>query len=157
MTVRSIRDLLETQPTFAGLDTDDLDVIAGCGRNVKIDAGTWLFREGAAAGTFFAIRAGRATIEIRVPQGGSLVLDTVGPGEVLGWSWLFPPYRWHFDARAAEDVHAVALDGECLRGKCADDPRLGYDLMQRFAQLMLDRLQSARVRLLDLYGPRGGR
>ncbi|MFO7589930.1 MAG: cyclic nucleotide-binding domain-containing protein [Acidimicrobiia bacterium] len=157
MTVRDIRDLLETQPTFAGLAADELDVIAGCGRNVHIPAGTSIFREGEAADTFFVIREGRAAVEIRVPQGGALVLDTLGPGEVLGWSWLFAPYRWHFDARAADDIRAIALDGECLRGKCDDDPRLGYDLMQRFAQLMLDRLQSARVRLLDLYGSRGSR
>lgn len=157
MTVRAIRELLDTQPMFAGLAPGDLDVIAGCGRNVQIGAGTSLFREGEPADTFFAIRRGRATIEIRLPQGGALVLDTIGPGEVLGWSWLFAPYRWHFDARASEDIHAIAMDGACLRGKCADDPRLGYELMQRFAQLMLDRLQSARVRLLDIYGPHAGR
>ncbi len=96
-------------------------------------------------------------MEIHLPQGGSLVLDTIGPGEVLGWSWLFPPYRWHFDARAVDDVRAIALDGACLRGKCEQDPQLGFELVRRFAQLVLDRLQSTRLRLVDLYGETTGR
>jgi hypothetical protein len=81
------------------------------------------------------------------------VIDTAEEGEVLGWSWLVPPYRWTFDGRAVDDVRAVSFDGACLRGKCADDPVLGYDFLQRVLGVMSARLHSARVRLLDLYGP----
>ena len=80
------------------------------------------------------------------------MIETIDPGEVIGWSWLFEPYRWHFDAVAVEDVGAVAFDGECLRGKCQDDHELGHALMLRFGQVMIDRLQHTRMRLLDLYG-----
>ena len=79
-------------------------------------------------------------------------LDTLHAGDVLGWAWLFPPYRWHFDADALDEVHAVVFDAVCLRGKCADDPRLGFDLAQRVAGILGDRLHAARLRLLDVYG-----
>ena len=84
----------------------------------------------------------------RVP----LVIDRIGPGQAVGWSWMFPPYRWHFDARALEPVGAISVDAECLRAKAEADPAFGYLLMKRIAAVMLDRLQATRVRLLDVYG-----
>ena len=75
-------------------------------------------------------------------------------GDVVGWSWLIPPYRWTFDARATQDTSAIAFDGVCLRGKCESDATLGYAMLQRVVQVMSARLHSARVRLLDLYGAR---
>jgi hypothetical protein len=83
-----------------------------------------------------------------------MTIETIGEGEVLGWSWLFPPYRWQFDAQAVGLVRAIAFDGRCLRGKCEEDHDLGYWLMQRFAQVMSQRLQATRLQLLDLYGTR---
>jgi len=79
-------------------------------------------------------------------------VDTLDAGEVVGWSWLVPPYRWSFDGRAVAESSLVAFDGACLRGKCDDDPRLGYALMQRVSHEMFDELRAARVRLADLYG-----
>ena len=81
-----------------------------------------------------------------------MVVATLGEGEVVGWSWLVPPYQWVFDARADSPVSAVALDGACLRGKCDEDPALGWALMQRVAHVMYERLQDARLRLLAVYG-----
>jgi hypothetical protein len=81
-----------------------------------------------------------------------MTVETIEAGEILGWSWLFPPYRSHFDARALSSVRATAFDGACLRGKCEDDPALGYDLVKRFAQVFTERLQWTRLRLLDVYG-----
>ena len=152
MILREIRDLLAAHPLFTGLENEYLDLVAGCGRNVHVREGAWLFREGDPADTFFVVREGRATIEIHSARGGSFLLDSIGEGEVLDWSWLFPPFRWQFDSRATDDVRAVAIDGACLRTKCADDHDLGYELMQRFAQLVVERLQSTRLRLLDVYG-----
>lgn len=152
MTTRSIEDLLAEHPFFAGLGADDLQLIAGCGRNVQFEAGTKIFREGEAADRFYVIRHGLVAIEIMSPTRGAVVLETLNDGDVLGWSWLFSPYRWHFDAEALETTRATELDGACLRGKCEHDARLGYDLMSRFGGIVLERLQAARLRLLDLYG-----
>jgi CRP-like cAMP-binding protein len=111
-----------------------------------------LFREGDPADAFYVVRRGRVALELFVPNRGALTVETIEPGEVVGWSWLFPPHRWHFDGRAAEPVRAIAVDGACLRGKCDADPALGYDLIGRFSQVMLERLQATRLRLADLYG-----
>ncbi|HET6968878.1 MAG TPA: cyclic nucleotide-binding domain-containing protein [Ornithinibacter sp.] len=149
---KPIRQLLAEHPFFADLPGTDLDLVAGCGRNVHFAPGEPIFREGGAADLFYVIRQGRVALSVHSPQGGDLTIATVDDGDVLGWSWLFPPYRWQFDAHATTDTSAVALDGACLRGKCEDDASLGYRLMQRFAQLIQERLQDTRLQLLDLYG-----
>ncbi|MGE5281709.1 MAG: cyclic nucleotide-binding domain-containing protein [Chloroflexota bacterium] len=155
--MRSIEDLVAELPTFAGLDPDQRELIAGCGSNRVFEAGEHLAREGDAADTFFAIRHGRIALELVAPGRGPLMIATIGAGSVVGWSWLFPPYRWSFDARALERVRAVAFDGACLRGKCEDDKALGYELMRRFTAIMLERLQATRLQLLDVYGGSGGK
>jgi len=150
--VETLDELIAHAPVFAGLGSEDLTLIAGCAQNVGFDDGELLFREGEPADTFYVVRRGRVSLELHTPERGGLVIDTIEPGEVVGWSWLFEPYVWHFDARAAGPLRAIAFDGACLRGKCDDDKELGYALMKRFAQVMIDRLQHARVRLLDVYG-----
>ena len=150
--METLDELIAHAPVFAGLGSEDLTLIAGCAQNVGFDDGQLLFREGEPADTFYVVRRGRVSLELHTPERGGLVIDTIEPGEVVGWSWLFEPYVWHFDARAAGPLRAIAFDGACLRGKCEDDKELGYELMKRFAQVMIDRLQHARVRLLDVYG-----
>ena len=152
MSTREIHDLLKDHPFFEGLDREAIEFIAGCGSNVHFAEGTYIAREGDPADLFYVVRTGLVALEISSPDRGPLVVDTVGEAEILGVSWLFPPYRWQFDARAVEQTRAVALDGACLRGKCDQDPRLGYQLTQKLAHVMSGRMQSARVRLLDLYG-----
>ena len=88
-----------------------------------------------------------------MPSRGAVTLQTLGEGEILGWSWLFPPYVCQFDARAREDVRATSFDGACLRTKCDADPALGYELMKRLARMVSSRLEAARRQLLDVYGP----
>jgi CRP-like cAMP-binding protein len=150
--VETLDELIAHAPVFAGLGSEDLTLIAGCAQNVGFDDGELLFREGEPADSFYVVRRGRVSLELHTPERGGLVIDTIEPGEVVGWSWLFEPYVWHFDARAAGPLRAIAFDGACLRGKCDDDKELGYELIKRFAQVMIDRLQHARVRLLDVYG-----
>jgi CRP-like cAMP-binding protein len=145
-------ELISSTPLFAGLGADELTLIAGCAQNVHFGEDELLFREGEPADTFYLVRHGRIALELHTPERGGLVIDTIEPEEVVGWSWLFEPYRWHFDARSVTPVRAVAFDGACLRGKCDDDKELGYELMKRFGQVMIDRLQQTRVRLLDVYG-----
>ena len=149
---RELDAIVLDAPVFAGLDEGHAAQLAGCAQTTGWQAGEMLFREGDPADAFYVVRRGRVALELFVPNRGALTVETIEPGEVVGWSWLFPPFRWHFDGRAVESVRAIAVDGACLRGKCEDDPDLGYDLMRRFSQVMLDRLQAARLRLADVYG-----
>jgi len=153
--MRSIEQYLQDHPFFAGLDAADLALVAGCATNVSLAAGEFLFHQGEPADRFFVVRRGRVAIEVHAPAAGTLVIDTADAGDVVGWSWLVPPYSWQFDARAVAATGAVAFDGRCLRGKCEEDPRLGYEFMQRVTRVMFERLVAARVRLLDLYGAAG--
>jgi CRP/FNR family transcriptional regulator, cyclic AMP receptor protein len=153
--VETIESVLHEVPLFRGLTPAELELIAGCGSNVRFQEGELLFRDGDEADTFYILRHGVVALETFVPARGPVTIETLEAGEVLGWSWLFPPYRWHFDARALSLVRATSFDGACLRGKCEDDPRLGYDLMSRFAQVLIERLQWTRMRLLDVYGYAG--
>lgn len=148
----SPRKLLADNEFLAGLAAADLETIASCGRIVHAGEGSYVFHEGEDAGAFYILATGRVALELHVPGRGPLVIDTISDGDVLGWSWLFPPHRWHFDARAVTDLEAVAFDASCLRTKLDGDPRLGYELMKRFAGVMNRRLQSARMRLNDMYG-----
>lgn len=150
--MESLERLLADHPFFAGLGPEHLAVLVGCAQNVRFEPGEFLCREGEPADYFYLIRHGRVTLDLFVPQRGPVRLQTLDPGEVVGWSWLVEPFTWHFDARAFEPVVAVSLDGTCLRTKCDDDPRLGYELFKRFADVMQQRLHSARLSLLDMYG-----
>jgi CRP-like cAMP-binding protein len=150
--MRTIDTLLGEVPLFEGLAADELELLAGCASNARFRQGELLFREGEAADTFYVVRHGTVALETFVPPYGGVTIQTVEAGEVVGWSWLFEPYRWHLDARALTTVRATAFDASCLRQKCEDDPALGYDLMKRFAQVMIERLQWTRLRLLDVYG-----
>jgi CRP-like cAMP-binding protein len=153
--VKRLEEVLADVPFLAGLGRSELELLAGCARNVHFDDGDVLFREGEPADTFYVVRQGSVALEIHAPTRGGMTIETIDAGDVIGWSWLFPPYRWHFDARALTGVRATAFDGECLRGKCETDPALGYDLMKRFAQVLIERLQWTRLRLLDVYGDGG--
>lgn len=109
-------------------------------------------REGEPADTFYVLREGAATLETFVPQRGAVAVQTLHEGDLVGWSWLVPPYRVAFDVRASSRVHALGFDGACLRSKSDQDPALGYDLLKLFAAVIVDRLQSTRLQLLDVYG-----
>jgi CRP/FNR family cyclic AMP-dependent transcriptional regulator len=143
--------LLAEHPFFKGLSHDQLELLTGCASNVRFDAGTYLFREGEAADHFYVIRGGQVALDVYSAGRGALTVQTLGQGDVLGWSWLFPPYRWEYDAKAIETVRAVSLDGRCLRQKCETDSALGYELMKRFADVLGRWLTASRVQLLDLY------
>lgn len=150
--MQTIEQYLHEHPFFDGLDEQTLATVAGCARNVRLREGDLLLRAGFPADTFYAVRHGRVAIEVRGHGSRPVVLESVHDGEIVGWSWLVPPHRAKFDARASVDTSVVAFDAACLRGKCEADPVLGYALLTRVAQVMDRRLQSARVRLLDVYG-----
>jgi CRP/FNR family transcriptional regulator, cyclic AMP receptor protein len=150
--METIEDLLESHPFFAGLSRDDLQLIARCASNVHFDEGSRIFEEGEPASLFYVIRQGRVALQIHSPTKGPLTIDTMDEGEVLGWSWLIPPYQYFASALATTPVRATALDGACLRDKCESDPALGYQLLKRVTAVLYQRLQSTRIGLLDLYG-----
>jgi CRP/FNR family cyclic AMP-dependent transcriptional regulator len=152
MKMKTLDALVAEVPAFRGLAPEHADLIAGCGSNVHFAAGTYIFREGGQADEFYVIRHGAIALELFVPAREAVTVETLHDGDLLGWSWLFPPHRWSFDARAVEETSAIAFDGACLRGKCENDHDLGYELMRRIAQVMVQRLQATRLRLLDVYG-----
>ncbi|MBB3060113.1 cyclic nucleotide-binding domain-containing protein [Microbulbifer rhizosphaerae] len=158
--MKKIVDLLREHPFFDGIEEEYLEFIGGCGEIVGYSAGDALAEEHAPAEHFFLIRQGRVAIETYVPGHGKVCLQTLQHGDIFGWSWLFPPHQWTFDARAVDRVRAIRLGGKCLREKCSRDTELGYELMRRFARIMTERLQATRMQLLDIYGhpsrPAGG-
>jgi CRP-like cAMP-binding protein len=146
-------DLLAAQPFLAGLTPRQLDKLSYWSKRSVFHAGTRLFEEGGRADRFWLIKDGHVRLDTRRPEqddGGRIVVETLGPGAVLGWSWLYPPYRWHFGASAVETTLATELDGPGVRELCQRDAELGYLLVSRFMAVVVDRLQATRLRLVDL-------
>jgi CRP-like cAMP-binding protein len=150
--IQTLEPILREQPFFYGLEDRHIELITGCARNVHFEAGQVIFREGDPADHFYLIREGLVSVQFVIPHRGLTTVQTVSEGEILGWSWLFPPYRWHFDARTQRPTRALVFDGECLRNKCEQDHDLGYEIFRRFMYIMVDRLESTRLQLLDMYG-----
>ncbi len=149
--IKTIENLLEEHSFFEGLELDYIKLIAGCSSNIRIKPGDYIFKEGEEANNFYIVLQGKIAMEILHPIHGPIIIETIGEGDVLGWSWLYSPYKWVLDARAIQLVRAVSIDGKCIREKCEDDPKLGYELMKRFSNIIAERLQGTRLRLLDLY------
>lgn len=148
--MKDIAALLRSHPFVEGLDPDTVAFIAGCATNVVFGPGAYLFREGDAADRFWLLRGGRVALESHRPGQRPAVVLTIGAGELVGASWLIPPNRYAFDARAVERVRAFAFDARCLRDKCEADPAIGYAMMKRFVPVLVSRLQRARLQALDL-------
>jgi CRP-like cAMP-binding protein len=139
---------LAREPFLSGMRSADLGRLATAARIVAFPEGRRLAAEPEPAERFWIIRDGAIALDSRRPGGGCVLIDTLGAGSVVGWSWMFPPYRWRFGAVASTPVEAVEFDGRLVRALCAVDPSLGYEVTRRFAEVMADRLQAARTRLL---------
>jgi CRP/FNR family transcriptional regulator, cyclic AMP receptor protein len=144
--------IVKEHPFFAGLEEGFTELVCGCAKNVRFEAGQFLFQEGAPADQFFLLRHGRVALQLAAPGRDAVTFQTVGEGEIVGVSWLIPPYRWTYDAKALELTRAVAMDGACLRQKCEIDHDLGYEMMKRFVPILIQRLQATRLQILDVYG-----
>ncbi len=149
--MRTLEGVLAKHSFFGGMDPRYLQLAVGCAANVRFNAGELIFREGYEAEHFYLIRAGKIALEIPVLGRGRLTVQTLGAGEILGWSWLVPPYNWRFDGRAAEMTRAIVFDGKCLREKCEEDHELGYELQKRVIAVLGEYLDATRFRLLDIY------
>jgi CRP/FNR family cyclic AMP-dependent transcriptional regulator len=150
--METLKPILAEHLFLRDLTPQHLDLLVGCASNVRFDAGKFLFREGTEANHFYFIRDGKVSVEIHGVSRGAIKVQTIGAGEVLGWSWLIPPYQWHFDARAVETTRAIALDGKCLRTKCENDHDLGFELLKRFSHVIEQRLEAMQLQILDVYG-----
>jgi CRP-like cAMP-binding protein len=119
---------------------------------VVFKAGEVILKEGEEADKFYLIRSGHVAIYINKPS--EIIIQTIHEGDILGWSWLIPPYRYRFSAKAVENTRALALDGKCLRGKCEKNSDLGYELLKRIVTIFTARLEATRLQLLDIYNIR---
>lgn len=144
--------LLAEHRFFKELDESYLKLVVGCASNARFEAGEFIGREGASADHFYLIRHGQVSLQVASPSRGAMIVQTLGEGDILGWSWLVPPYRWTLDVQAVTLTRAIALDGKCLRAKCEANHDLGYELLKRFTQIMTERLETTRIQLLDIYG-----
>jgi len=151
--MESLEQTLAQHPFLAGLDRRLLRQLAGLASNKSFDALQMIFHEGDPANECYLICKGKVGIETVLLGCDGIVIHTLGAGDVLGWSWLLPPYELHYSARAIEPTQAVALDGKALRTRCDEDHDLGYEMMKRFALVIVQRLAATRARYLSFPDP----
>lgn len=155
MTENATREALAEHEFFADLAPEYIDFVAEHAETVHLQPDHVLFREDKAADRFYLLKSGRVTIEIPAISGPALDVQTLEPGQILGWSWLIPPYRWSFQARAEEPTELLAFDGDAIRERCEREPAFGYEILKRFSALMSDRLKAARRKMMDEWNPPG--
>jgi CRP/FNR family transcriptional regulator, cyclic AMP receptor protein len=139
---------LATHPFLHGMSADQLGTLAEAACDVRFPARHRLLEDGGNAARFWLIQCGHVSLDLHVPGEGPVVIETVGMGELLGWSWLFPPFKWAFGAVAATTVEAFEFDAPAVRKLCATDPALGYELNQRITEVLAKRLRATRIRLI---------
>ena len=149
--METLEELIVNHPFWAGLNPHYIDLLKNCATFQRFDVGQSILQEGGNAERFYLIQKGRVTLHAFVPGRGTITVQTVGAGDALGWSWLFPPHVWHFTARAVEPTEAIFFYGTILRDYCERDPSLGYELFKRMTPVMIKRLQSARRKMLSVY------
>jgi len=137
-----------THPFLIGMSASHIRLLADCAMLSQFTAGQVIFHKGETANRFYLIERGRVALESSTLD-EVVRIDEVGAGDLLGWSWIFPPYVWHFDARAIEPTTAIFLYGTILREYCENDPALGYELFKRMSEVMVRRLQAARGKLIS--------
>jgi CRP/FNR family cyclic AMP-dependent transcriptional regulator len=136
-------------PFLRGMSEAHLAVLALAAKEVRFPAGHRLFEDGGNAKAFWLIESGRVALDLQVPGEGREVIESLGMGDLLAWSWLFPPYQWAFGAVAVVDVRAFEFDAGTVRASCAADPEFGHDLTRRVAMVLARRLRTARIKLLS--------
>lgn len=153
MDKQTLGNALKEHPFFQGMKQEHLDMLADCGDTATFADGDVLFRQEEEADRFFVVLHGHIALDLAAADRGRVTIQTLEQGEILGWSWLFPPYLWHFDARSMGETKCIVMDGKCLRAKLEHEAALGFELMKRFSAIIIDRLQATRMQLMDIYGP----
>lgn len=150
--MQTLEPILAEVDVFRGMKPEHLAAMAGCATNVRYEAGEFPGRTGDPADKFWVVRQGRMALEIFVPGRGAITIESLSEGDVVGFSWLLPPYELRFDVHALTATRALMFDGRCLRSKFATDPELGYDLLGRFSRIMAHRIEAMSLQLMDVYG-----
>lgn len=156
MRIYGIEKILAEHPVFKAFDKETLQLLTGCARNEHFRKGDRIFTEGDPADKVFLLRQGDVAVEIATSERSPIIVETLHPGDVLGWAWMVPPYRHMSDARALCEVRAVSLGATCTRAKCDENPVLGYQMFQHLLPHMAARVRVQRLQLLDMYGPKEG-
>ncbi|WP_033309940.1 cyclic nucleotide-binding domain-containing protein [Streptomyces iakyrus] len=147
--------MTSTTNLSAGLTGEHRERLMRVAREVSFDAGTRMFEEGRRADRFWIVRTGTVVLDLHVPGRRAAVVESLGHGELVGWSWHFAPYVWHLGAEAMSPVRAYEFDAETVRAMCAQDPGFGRAIATWVGRVVADRLHASRIRLLDLYAPYG--
>jgi len=155
MSKQSIEGYLSNHDFFSGMDSSYLKFLSDSATEQQIKAGDVLFQYGKNADKFYLLRKGQVAIQVPALMGPALDIQTLVDDQILGWSWLIPPYRWNFLARALEDSELLEFDGSAVLARCQEDPKFGYELFKRFATLMSERLNAARQKMMDDWNPPG--
>ena len=150
----SISIRVALHPFLAGMNPTQLALLSDCAIAVHFKKGQTILREGEMANRFYLIESGKVVLESVEKSGNPLIIETIGAGDLLGWSWMFPPYAWNFTARPTEPTNAIFFYGTILREYCERDPSLGYELFKRMAPVILRRLQAARKKMLSIQAGR---
>ena len=145
--IEPIATRVALHPSLAGMNHEDLAMLTDCAMVVHFAAGQIIFREGEPANRFYLIESGRVVLESNGPESNPMVIDSIGAGDLLGWSWIFPPHVWHFTARAVKPTAAIFFYGTILREYCERNHSLGYELFKRMSAVMVKRLQAAREKI----------
>jgi CRP-like cAMP-binding protein len=153
--MQSIEDYLSAHSFFSGLDESFMKFLSSSVKELRIKEGHVLFQQGKPAEKFYLVREGQISVQVPALMGPTLELQVLGKDQILGWSWLIPPYRWNFHARALEDSYLLEFDGSAILARCEEDPKFGYELFKRFAALMSARLDAARQKMMDQWDPPG--
>ena len=150
--METLEEMIVKHPFWAGLHPQYFDLLKGCATFECYGVDQSIFKEGGNADKFYLIQKGRTTLDAFVPGRGVVTIQTVSAGDALGWSWLFPPYLWHFSARASDVTEAMVFAAKTLCDKAEQDHDFGYELIKRVSKLLLERLQATRLLLVDFYG-----
>jgi len=147
-----LRLMIAEHPFFHGMDVQFLELLSHRATEKRFETGDLLVEEGGVADAFHLLEHGKVALEVAAPDRPRRTIQTIGRGEVLGWSWLVPPYRWAFDARALKPTHSVVLDAEVLRRALASHPESGYKFLMRLLPVIAQRLENTHLQLLDIHG-----
>ena len=147
--METLEPILREHPFFKDLPEEYFNFIVGCASHSVFKAGEVILKEGQPANKFYLIRSGH--VGIYIDQRKHISIQTLHEGDILGWSWLVPPYMHRFSAEARENTRVVALDGKCLREKCDKNSDLGYELLKRLIHILIGRLEATRLQLIDVY------
>ena len=150
--MQTVEEMILKHPFWSGLNPQYFPLLQGCATSERFEAGQLIFQEGQEADHFFLIQTGQVRRYAFVPGRGSVTIQTVSAGAALGWSWLFPPYHWHFSAQANEVTELMAFDAKFLRDTSEANHDFGYELIKRVSSMLLQRLQETRLLLVDFYG-----